>query len=891
MDVHEIPLSELYSELRSSENGLTTLEAEKRLLEYGLNHFEKRKHGVFISKFLKQFANLFAILLILASLLALFAEKIAPNQGNIYISIALLIVVILNAIFTFIQEYRSEKIMDSFKKMLPQFADILRDNKRQKVLSSLLVPGDIVFLNEGDRVPADGRLITCSQLKVDHSSITGESEPQLRSIESTNHNILETRNVVFSSTLVESGDGKAIVYATGKQTQIGKIASLTRSTSSVQTPLHREINRFIKIITLLAVLVGIIFFIIGYVIGEPLIGSLIFAIGIIVANVPEGLLPTVTLALSIASRKMAKKNALIKDLESVETLGSTTIICTDKTGTLTENKMEISSVALDLTIHPLIKEKIKQDPNFPFLLKTMALCNNAHLDSDKSIFLGDPTEKALLEFASSFGPIAKDLRLEELPFDSKLKRMVTLNKSGNKKIAYMKGAPEIVVEKCTFFLSQGRMQKLTPLKKNLFLKQSQDLAKEGQRVLAFAFKENKSNTLSDEDFTFIGLVGMVDPIRKEVPEAILKCHSAGIKIIMITGDHSLTAEAVAKKVGIIKPGKVRTITGDQLDTLDESTLKQYLKEENIIFARTNPMHKLRIVRALQSMGEIVTVTGDGVNDAPALKHADMGVAMGVEGTEVAREASDMVLMDDNFATIVNAVEEGRTIFENIRKFINYILAHLTPEFIPFIIFALFNIPLAITVILILAIDLGTEMLPAIALGSEKPESDVMKQKPLSKKEPLLNKRMLLGSYLVIGSISTIAGFSAFFYILFGGGWHFGDTITSTNPLYLKAVTAFFAAVVFCQVGNVLARKTNRQSLFESGLFNNRLIWLGIAVELSLLSIIVYLPATHSFFGTQPLSFFELFIGLPFAILIILLEEIRKYFIRQKIAFVEKYLAW
>jgi len=891
MDVHEISLKELYSTLSTSEKGLTTLEVEKRLIEHGFNHFEKKRHGLLILKFFKQFTNFFAILLITASFLAYLAEKIAPNQGNLYISIALLLVVVLNAIFTFIQEYRSEKIMETFKKMLPQFADVLRDNQRQKILASLLVPGDIIYLNEGDKVPADARLIEANQIKVDHSSITGESEPQLRSLESTHHNILETRNVVFSSSLVQSGDGKAIVYATGKQTQIGKIASLTKSTSNVQTPLHREINRFIKIITILAVAVGIIFFIVGYLIGEQLLSSLIFGIGIIVANVPEGLMPTVTLALSIASRKMAKRNALIKDLESVETLGSTTIICTDKTGTLTENKMAISSIALDFTIYPLIKEKIKQDLNFPFLLKTMTLCNNAHLDKEKNIFIGDPTETALLNFASTITNLPQDLRLQEIPFDSKSKRMITLNKSGNKKIAYMKGAPEVIVDKCTTLLIQGRIQKLTPQKKTLLIKQYQDLAKEGQRVLAFAFQENNSSTISEENFTFIGLVGMVDPIRKEVPEAILKCHSAGIKVIMITGDHSLTAEAVAKKVGILKPGKVIILTGDELDTLDEITLQKNLKEDNIIFARTNPMHKLRIVRALQAMGEVVTVTGDGVNDAPALKHADMGVAMGVEGTEVAREASDMILMDDNFASIVNAVEEGRTIFENIRKFLNYILAHLTPEIIPFIVFALFNIPLAITIILILAIDLGTEMLPAIALGSEKPESDVMKQKPIPRTEPLLNRKMLLGSYLCIGMISTIGGFSAFFYILLSGGWHFGESLSTAAPLYLKAVTAFFASIVISQIGNVLARKTNRQSLFESGLFNNKLIWVGIIVELFILLLIVYLPQTHSFFGTQPLSLFELLLGVPFAILIILFEEIRKYFVRQKIPFVEKYLAW
>ena len=895
VDEHKIKLEQLYGRVRSSSKGLSSIEAEKRVQEQGFNRLESKRKLTFIIKFLKQFTNFFALLLFAGAVLAIIADVVSPNQGNLYIGIALFAVVLLNAIFTFIQEYRSERIMEKFKDMLPLKAEVLRDGRRSQILAQLLVPGDIIFLNEGDKVPADARLIAQSALKVDHSSITGESEPQLRTVEWTHDNILESRNVVFSGTLVQSGDGTAVVYGTGSNTQIGKIVALTEGTSDVVTPLHKELTYFIRIISILAIILGVLFFAIGYTLHLPLIGSLIFAIGIIVANVPEGLLPTVTLALSIASKRMAKKNALIRHLESVETLGSTTVICTDKTGTLTENKMAMSTVYVDLEEVPVSAHKFPSTASFDLLLKAMILCNNAQSDADKKSFIGDPTETALLDFAQLFMDFhqlsAKQKRVHEIPFDSRSKHMITFNKVGSQNLAYLKGAPEVVLHQCDRIQIQGTIRRLTNQTKLHIDHYYKKLASRGERVLAFGYTQTKTTKVTQDNFIFLGLVGMIDPARPEVPDAIKKCKSAGIRVIMITGDHSLTAEALARRIGLISDTKAAIVTGDELEHMDETRLKQVLKKENLIFARTTPKEKLRIVQALQSMGEVVTVTGDGVNDAPALKNADMGVAMGLGGTEVAREASDMILMDNNFATIINAIEEGRTIFDNIKKFITYILTSNVPEIIPFIVFALFNLPLALTVILILCIDLGTDMLPAIGLGSEKPEDDVMHLKPRSRQERLLTKAMLVRGYLYFGLMETVGAFFAFFVILYHGGWHWGQQLASGDPLYIKAVTAYFAAVVVCQVANMLICRARREPLYKIGFFSNKLVWLGVGVELALLCIIVYLPYTHPFFGTSALSWWELLLGVPFAGFMIFVDGMRKFFLRRKFKWVEEHLSW
>jgi sodium/potassium-transporting ATPase subunit alpha len=894
VDQHRITLPELEQRLSCTSAGLGGAEALRRLSEYGSNELRVRKETPEIIKFFRQLTNFFALLLIAGSALAFFADYLQPGQGNFYIGVALLVVVLLNALFTYMQQHVSDRIMESFRNMLPQMISVLRDEQVSRIEARLLVPGDVILLEEGDRVPADGRLIEINQLKVDNSSLTGESEPQLRKLSCTHDSLLESRNMVFSGTLVQSGNGKALVYGTGMNTQIGLIAQLTKETATVETPLRKELHHFIRIISGIAITLGVLFFMLSVFLGKPLIGSLIFAIGIIVANVPEGLLPTVTLALTMASKRMARKNALLRNLEAVETLGSTTVICTDKTGTITQNRMKVSTLVLGEHEWSAYQSGLAQAEGFAEAWAAIALCNNARLSGQS--FLGDPTEGAMLVFAQQMKPLG-DLhsrfpRIHENPFDSSTKCMVTTHRgaSGQTNIAYMKGAPEIVFRKCTHELRQGELIEFDSAARQRTLKIYEFLAARGERVLALAFKTTGDIEVSEENFIYLGLIGMLDPPRPEISGAIDKCRTAGIRVFMITGDYHTTAESIARQVGLFT-GDGLVIVGEQLQSMSEEQLSKLLDNRELVFARTSPMQKLKIVKALQKKGEIVTVTGDGVNDAPALKNADMGVAMGLSGTEVAKEAADMVLMDDNFATIVSAIEEGRTIFSNIKKFIAYILTSNIPEIMPFIAFVVIGAPLALTVVLILTIDLGTDLLPALGLGREPPEHDVMKQPPRRRDERLLTWPLLCMSYGIIGMFQAAAGFFAFFVVLHQGGWAWGSALPESGLLYKTAITSFFAAVVICQVANVLICRTRRQSILSAGIFANKLIWAGIAVELALLAAISHLPFLQPFFGTAPIGWFELSLGLPFAIAILLGDEFRRWLIRRENHFVQSWLTW
>jgi sodium/potassium-transporting ATPase subunit alpha len=893
-DYHKIPLPELEQRLNCTCAGLDSNDATRRLADYGSNELRVRKDTPEIIKFLRQFGNFFAALLIFGSALAFLADYLKPGEGNFYIGVALLAVVLLNALFTYIQAHESERIMESFRNMLPQMITVLRDQQVSRMEARLLVPGDVILLEEGDRVPADGRLIEVNQLKVDHSSLTGESEPQLRKLACTSDNLLESRNMVFSGTLVQSGNGRALIYATGMNTQIGHIVQLTKETVAIDTPIRRELHHFIGIISGIAITLGVLFFALSVLLGKPLIGSLIFAIGIIVANVPEGLLPTVTLALTMASKRMARKNALIRNLEAVETLGSTTVICTDKTGTITQNRMKVTTLVLGEREWSVYQNGLAQADGFEQAWAAIALCNNARLNDHG--YLGDPTEGALLVFADKMKPFNQlqlDFpRINESPFDSTVKRMITTHRElrGTSNIAYMKGAPEVVFNKCRQALRQGHYVEFDETARRQALEIYEFLAARGERVLALAYKTTDETEVVEEDFVYLGLVGMLDPPRPEISDAIDKCRTAGIRVFMITGDYHITAESIARQVGLYT-GDGQIVSGDQLQSMSEDELSRLLDHRELVFARSSPLQKLQIVKALQKKGEIVTVTGDGVNDAPALKNADMGVAMGVSGTEVAKEAADMVLMDDNFATIVSAIEEGRTIFSNIKKFIAYILTSNIPEILPFIAFVVIGAPLALTVVLILTIDLGTDLLPALGLGREPPEQDVMKQPPRRRDERLLTWPLLLMSYGIIGMLQAAAGFFAFFVVLHQGGWMWGDALPESGTLYRTAVTSFFAAVVICQVADVLICRTRRQSILSAGIFSNRLIWAGIATELAILAAISHVPFLQPFFGTAPIGWFELSLGIPFALLIILGDEFRRSLIRRDNRFVQRWLTW
>ncbi|ATI02804.1 MULTISPECIES: HAD-IC family P-type ATPase [Cycloclasticus] len=891
---HQCPISELYQSLDSHETGLSDEEAERRLKIVGTNELHVRQQTPGYIKFLLQFKNFFAILLMVGGSLAFFADYLDPEQGNFYIGCALYGVVLLNAIFTFIQAYQSEKIMQSFQKMLPTMVNIEREGEVKQIAASQVVPGDIMLLYEGDKVSADGRLVRVNQLQVDMSSLTGESTPETLQLEADSENPYQSRNMVFSGTLVQSGNAKVLVCETGMATQIGKIVELTKQTSNVETPIGKELNYFIKIISSIAIVLGISFFAVSVAIGKGEISSLIFAIGIIVANVPEGLLPTVTLALTMASKRMARKNALIKNLESVETLGSTTVICTDKTGTLTQNKISVNSLITNQREYDVGLSLTADDVELQIARRVMTLCNNAHLDTELK-YSGDSTEVALLAYAeklTSIKGILQTKRLAEKPFTSEDKYMVTVNESpeGDHFHAYLKGAPEVVMAMCDQIHLNGQKVAFTEAYRKQVVAQYMSLAERGERGLALAYRNLDNDGIPDAHYIFVAVVGMIDPPRVEVPEAILKCRQAGIRVFMLTGDFGPTAKAIGKQIGLFSD-KGKVLNGDELSALDDAGLSSLLNENELIFARITPAQKLQIVQALQKKDQIVTVTGDGVNDAPALKNADMGVAMGLMGTDVAKEASNMVLMDDNFATIVTAIEEGRTIFDNIKKFIAYILTSNIPQILPFIAYVLLDIPLPLTVVLILAIDLGTDIIPALGLGSEKPETDVMNKPPRARHERLLTRNLLFMSYGIVGMIQAAAGFFSYFYILLDGGWQWGEALAVSDPLYRQAITAFFASIIICQIADVLICRTRRQSILTVGIFANRLVLLGIASELILLALIAYVPLMNTFFGTAPLELWQLSLSIPFAITIIIADEIRRVFVRRENSFVLKWLTW
>jgi len=715
--IQSLSKADVLRTLITSDKGLSHEDAQRRLNEYGLNEIKDVRKKPLYLKLVSQFIHFLAILLWIAAALCFLSEYLHPGEGMLSLGIAIIGVIIINAIFTFVQEYRAEKAVEALKKLLPFNVKVLRNGSMREISAREVVPGDVFLLSEGDKIPADARIVDENRLMVNNAPLTGESQSRPRSSRPFDGESLESPNIVFAGTHVVSGSGRAVAYATGMSTEFGKIAHLTSAVEPGLSPLQKEILKVTKIIAIIALTTGIFFFGIGTLTGRSFWHNLLFAIGITIANVPEGLLPTVTLSLAMGSQRMAKKKALIRTLTSVETLGSVTVICTDKTGTLTQNRMEVQKIwTTDM-----------QQSSINNLVRIASLCNNAFYEDGK--YKGDPTEVALLKAAREKSGDIKADRIAEIPFDSDRKRMTTVNVIEGETLVLTKGALETVLPLCTGIFVENGTKSLNDENKGPVVDAYHSMMDDGLRVIAFAFRKLADDSVAEADpesaLIFVGLMGLEDPPRPEVPNAIKKCREAGIKIIMITGDASRTATAIAKQIGLVKDVPA-IIEGHEIDMKSDDSLREALRSEEIIFARMSPRHKMRIVTVLQDEGERVAVTGDGVNDAPALKKADIGISMGIMGTDVAREAADMVLLDDNFATIVNAVEEGRTIFENIKKFITYIFAHGTPEAIPYIMFALFKIPLPLTVMQILAIDLGTETIPALALGAEPPEASIMR---------------------------------------------------------------------------------------------------------------------------------------------------------------------
>ena len=878
MNQHRHPIEKLYAHLHSSAQGLAQTEAAQRLEKYGANQIEKITEQSFIGKLLKEFTHFFALILWLAAGLAFFAEWNDPGQGMAMLGYAVLGVILINGLFSFWQEYRAEKALAALRNLLPQHTTALRDGRAVQLPVAELVPGDVVLLAAGDDVPADCRLIEAFGVRVNTANLTGESKPMARDTSTTiEEQPALRRDILHAGTSLISGEAKAMVYATGMHTEFGNIARLTQVAREPLSPLQKEIARLSRLVALFATLLGVLFFLIGQMIGLSFWANLVFAIGIIVANVPEGLLPTVTLSLAMATQRMAKKNALVRHLPAVETLGAASVICSDKTGTLTQNRMSIRQVFYSGAL--LTSGELAAAAAEP-LYAVMRHCHDLRRveQNGQSIWLGDPMEVALLEGVPSNGVIFP--RLDEIPFDTERKRMSVICATPQGHMLYCKGAPESVLPLCSAMLLQGKILPLDEASRTKLLSAHEDMTERGLRVIALAYRSLPQHAAEPEtELIFAGLIGLVDPPREGVPEAVRRCHEAGIRVIMITGDHPHTASALAREIGLAQ--NPFAVTGDKLLTMSDTDLQLLLDEPELIFARTGADQKMRIVQALQRKGEIVAVTGDGVNDAPALKCADVGIAMGISGTDVAKEAADIVLLDDHFATIVAAIEEGRAVYDNVRKFLTYILTSNVPEIVPYLAFVLFRIPLPLTIIQILAVDLGTDMLPALALGAERPDPDIMRRPPRPRSERLLDWGTLLRAYLFLGPLEAVAGMAAFLFVLHGGGWQYGVMLGLHDNLYLQATTACLSAIIAMQVVNVFLCRHPSMSAFGRGPRRNRLIWYGIGFELLLLVLIDYTPWGTALFGTAPLDVEVWLFIAPFGIGMLLLEELRKAVMRRR----------
>nr|KAG5705317.1 hypothetical protein BaRGS_010768 [Batillaria attramentaria] len=760
-------------------------------------------------------------------------ERLCTDPNTLYLGIVLVTVVVVTGIFSYYQEAKSSRIMDSFKNLVPQFAIAIRSGQKLTLKAEELVVGDIIECKFGDRIPGDIRIISAHSFKVDNSSLTGESEPQSRTAEFTNDNPLETRNLAFFSTNAVEGTCRGVVVRTGDDTVMGRIANLASGLDTGETPIAKEIRHFIHIITGVAVFLGVSFFIIAFILGYFWLDAVIFLIGVIVANVPEGLLATVTVCLTLTAKRMARKNCLVKNLESVETLGSTSTICSDKTGTLTQNRMTVAHMWFDGRIMEADTHEdqsnatySKSDPTWAALSRVAMLCNRAEFKEGqgqdnvpilKRECNGDASESALLKCVElSIGNVTEVRRRNkktcEIPFNSTNKYQVSVHETEDpndpRYLLVMKGAPERIMDRCATVLLHGKEQPIDDSFREAFNAAYLELGGLGERVLGFcdyylptdefppgfAFDAEGPN-FPITGLRFVGLMSMIDPPRAAVPDAVGKCRSAGIKVIMVTGDHPITAKAIARGVGIISEGsrtvedvasdkgvpveevdpkeaEAAVIHGGDLRDMTPAQIDEILKNHSeIVFARTSPQQKLIIVEGCQRQGQIVAVTGDGVNDSPALKKADIGVAMGIAGSDVSKQAADMILLDDNFASIVTGVEEGRLIFDNLKKSIAYTLTSNIPEISPFLLFILADIPLPLGVITILCIDLGTDMVPAISLAYEQAENDIMKRLPRNPfKDKLVNERLISMAYGQIGMIQALAGFFTYFVIMGESGF-------------------------------------------------------------------------------------------------------------------------
>ncbi len=822
-------------------NGLTNKEVNESYKKYGANKLQIKKKISPVKIFLEQFSD-FMVLILLAS------TAISFFMGDMVEGATIISIVVVNAILGFFQEYRTEKTIEALSDLSSPHATVIRDNKVSNIKAEDVVVGDLILLEAGDRVPADGVIIEQTNLQVDESLLSGESLPVEKEVAKDKK---DHSTCVYMGTLVKNGKCKAIVDNVGMNTNMGKIADLIQKVEDEFTPLQKRLEKLGKFIVLICLIICMVVVVTGILRGEPVVDMLISGITLAVAAVPEGLPAVVTIALAIGVSRMVKKNALVKKLPSVETLGCATVICSDKTGTITKNLMDVRKIYANNKVVDVDDINENNSSEFLLAIKIGAICNNAKVVKNKNI-LGDATEVSLIKLYMKFFDDYHKLKerynvLQEIPFSSERKCMSVLCDDGN---IYIKGAPEVILEKSSKILIDGKIEKMTMHMKSKILSENKKMANDALRVIAVGIK--KSNTsIVEGDITFVALIGMMDPPRDGVADAVLKCRMAGIKTIMITGDNKETAVSIAKQVNILNDGEV-AVLGKELDDIPPSKLKDRIKNVTV-FARVTPKHKLMIVKALKENGEIVAMTGDGVNDAPAIKEADIGISMGITGTDVTKEASSMILMDDNFSTIVSSVEEGRVIYSNIRKFIRYMLSCNMGEVLTMFLAILLSLPFPLLPIQILWVNLVTDGLPAIALGLEPMERGIMNKPPNKDSENIFSGG-LLKLIFIRGFI--IGGTTLFVFVII---------LKLTGSLEM-ARTGAFVTLVITQLIHVLECKSEQKSLFEINLLNNKFLIFATLTSLIMIIVVVYIPKLQVIFKTTSITLNEWLIILGFSFL-------------------------
>ena len=856
MNWHLLPLSEISKLLKTNSSGLDSVIASERLIAYGKNSIEDKKKKTIFQMLLHQLTDFMIVVLIVVAI-------VSGILGEVIDALIILAIIILNATVGFFQEYRSEKIMEALKNMVPTFVRVLRNDEIVTLLASDLVPGDVVLLEAGNSIPADVRFIETHQIKVDESTLTGESnnvEKNNKTLPNGDYPLGDRINMGFKGTYITHGRGSAYVVATGMNTELGLIAKMIQ-TEEKPTPLQKRLTLFGKKLSLFIILICILIFVLGWWRGENASTMLLTTISLAVAAIPEALPALIIIALAFGAKRLAKSNALIRKLPAVETLGSVTYICTDKTGTLTHNKMTVQEI---YETSNRFSESIFTQPNG--LLYAMAL-NNDVVKEKKGKWLGDSTEVALAQFASNkkIEKTAIDKtypRIGEIPFDSSRKLMTTFHQTENGIIAITKGAAELLLKN----IVENQKQLLPELESKV-----NEMAEKGYRVIGYAIKKMDSipdlqkNDTIETSLTLIGFAGMIDPPREEAKQAVAECKQAGITTIMITGDHKLTAKAIAIQLGIITSDDDLVMNGSKLASLTEQQFNNMV-EKTRVYARVNPEQKLKIINALHNKGQIVAMTGDGVNDAPALKNADIGIAMGINGTEVSKEASHLILLDDNFATIAVAVKHGRKIFDNILKFIKYIMTGNSGEIWAIFLAPFFLLPIPLLAIHILWINLVTDGLLSLALASEPAERNIMKRPPRNPKESIFSNGMathILWERFLMG-ITTL-----------------GIQIWAINNETSHWQTMVFTVLCFSQMGHLLAIRSERESLFKIGIFSNQLLLALLIISILLQLLIIYFPFCNIIFKTQPLSVLELMISIAVSSIVFWAVEMEKLLFRFK----------